>query len=72
MNLCLDFNKFPAIFEDYCDANWVTNNDKVSSTSGYVFTLGGGAILWKSSKMTCIARCNMESEFLSLELASQS
>ncbi|XP_070016997.1 secreted RxLR effector protein 161-like [Nicotiana sylvestris] len=47
---CLYFNKFPAVLEKLCDANWVTDNDEVRSTSGYVFTLGAGAILWKSSK----------------------
>ena len=50
MNWCLHFNKFPALLEGFCDANWVTNNDEVSSTSGYVFTFGAGAISWKSSK----------------------
>ncbi|KAL0327851.1 UNVERIFIED_CONTAM: Retrovirus-related Pol polyprotein from transposon TNT 1-94 [Sesamum calycinum] len=42
---------------------------KVNSTSGYVFTLGGGALSWKSAKQTCIARSTMESEFIALELA---
>ncbi|KAK4385597.1 Retrovirus-related Pol polyprotein from transposon TNT 1-94 [Sesamum angolense] len=55
--------------EGFCDVNWVTDNDEVSSTSGYVFTLGGGAISWKSVKQTCIARSTMESEFIALELA---
>ncbi|KAL0331633.1 UNVERIFIED_CONTAM: Retrovirus-related Pol polyprotein from transposon TNT 1-94 [Sesamum angustifolium] len=55
----------------FCDANWVTDNDEVSSTSGYVFTLGGGAISWKSVKLTCIAGSTMESEFIALELAGQ-
>ncbi|KAL0436495.1 UNVERIFIED_CONTAM: Retrovirus-related Pol polyprotein from transposon TNT 1-94 [Sesamum radiatum] len=71
MNLCLHFNKYPAVLEGFCDANWVTDNDEVSSTSGYVFTLGGGAISWKSAKQTCIARSTMESEFIALELAGQ-
>ncbi|XP_075100061.1 secreted RxLR effector protein 161-like [Nicotiana tabacum] len=57
--------------EGFCDANWVTDNDKVSSTSGYVFTLRAGAISWKSSKQNCIARSTMESEFIALELAGQ-
>jgi len=71
MNLCLHFNNFPTVLEGYCDANWVTDNNEVSSTSGYVFTLGGGAVSWKSSKQTCIARSTMESEFIALELAGQ-
>ncbi|XP_074266722.1 uncharacterized protein LOC141590003 [Silene latifolia] len=46
-------------------------NDEIHSTSGYVFTLGGGAISWKSAKQTCIASSTMESEFVALELAGQ-
>ncbi|GKF68380.1 hypothetical protein Tco_0198059, partial [Tanacetum coccineum] len=37
------------------------------STSGYVFTLGGAAISWKSSKQTVIAKSMMESEFIALD-----
>ncbi|KAA0042223.1 ty1-copia retrotransposon protein [Cucumis melo var. makuwa] len=71
IDYCLHFKKFPAVLEGYCDANWVTDNDEVNSTSGYVFLLGGGAISWKSMKQTCIARSTMESEFIALELAGQ-
>ena len=67
----LNFSKFPAVLEGYCDANWVSGSDEICSTSGYVFTLGGGAISWKSAKQTCIARSTMESEFIALELAGQ-
>ncbi|KAL0560738.1 hypothetical protein IC582_001151 [Cucumis melo] len=69
LNHCLHFNKFPAVLERYCNANWVTDNDEVNSTSGYVFLLGGGAKFWKSAKKTCIARSTMESKFIALELA---
>ncbi|KAL0355798.1 UNVERIFIED_CONTAM: Retrovirus-related Pol polyprotein from transposon TNT 1-94 [Sesamum radiatum] len=71
MNLCLHFNKYLVVLKGFCDANWVTDNDEVSSSRGYVFTLGGGAISWKSAKQTCIARSTMESEFIALELAGQ-
>ncbi|XP_069150312.1 secreted RxLR effector protein 161-like [Solanum lycopersicum] len=54
-----------------CDANLVTDNDEVSSTSVYVFTLGAGAISWKSSKQTCITRSTMNSEFIVLEFAGK-
>ncbi|TYK15379.1 ty1-copia retrotransposon protein [Cucumis melo var. makuwa] len=57
----LHFNKFPVVLEGYCDANRVTDNDEVNSTSGYIFLLGGRAISWKSAKQTCIARSTMES-----------
>ncbi|XP_074301242.1 secreted RxLR effector protein 161-like [Silene latifolia] len=71
IDLCLHYGKFPAVLEGYCDANWVAGNDEIHSTSGYVFTLGGGAISWKSAKQTCIASSTMESEFIALELAGQ-
>ena len=41
------------------------------STSGYVFTLGGGAISWKSSKQMCIPKSTMESEFINLDKAGE-
>ncbi|KAL0290771.1 UNVERIFIED_CONTAM: Retrovirus-related Pol polyprotein from transposon TNT 1-94 [Sesamum angustifolium] len=70
-NFFKEFCENNGVLEGFCDANWVTDNDEVSSTSGYVFTLGGGAISWKSAKQTYIARSTMESEFIALELAGQ-
>ncbi|XP_070050009.1 uncharacterized mitochondrial protein AtMg00810-like [Nicotiana tomentosiformis] len=32
-----------AVIEGYCDANWITGSADSKSTSGYVFTIGGGA-----------------------------
>ncbi|GJU58753.1 hypothetical protein Tco_1236519 [Tanacetum coccineum] len=37
------------------------------SASGYVFTLQGATISWKSSKQTIIAKSMMESEFIALD-----
>lgn len=71
MDVCLHFSRFPNVLEGYSDANWVSDNDEINSTAGYVFVLGGGAISWKSSKQSCIARSTMESEFIALELAGQ-
>ncbi|CAN0919894.1 Retrovirus-related Pol polyprotein from transposon TNT 1-94, partial [Linum grandiflorum] len=67
----LHYSGFPGVLEGYTDANWVSDKEQVCSTSGYVFTLGGAAISWKSSKQTCIARSTMESEFIALDLAGQ-
>ena len=39
--------------------------------SGYVFTLSGTAVSWKSSKQTCIARSKMELEFIALDKARE-
>ncbi|XP_071933569.1 uncharacterized protein [Coffea arabica] len=59
---------FPTVLEGYSDANWISDSNDTKSTSGYVFTLGGGAIAWKSARQTIIARSTMESEFVALEL----
>ncbi|XP_031261889.1 secreted RxLR effector protein 161-like [Pistacia vera] len=63
----LTFGSTPPILEGYSDANWISDSDEIKSTSGYIFTLGGDVVSWKSSKQTCIARSTMESEFITLE-----
>jgi len=63
----LYYSKYPAVLEGYSDANWISDSHESKSTSGYVFTLGGGAISWKSSKQTCIPRSTMEAEFIALD-----
>ena len=60
-NYALHYNKYSAVLEGYGDANWITRSTEIKSTSGYVFTIGGGEISWKSSKQTCIARSSMDS-----------
>ena len=67
MNFGLTYCGFPTILEGYSDANWISNADETKSTCGYIFTLGGGAISWKSSKQTCTAWSTMESKFIALE-----
>ena len=67
MNYGIIYSGFPTVFEEYSDANWISDSYEIKSTSGYVFTLGGGAIAWKPSKQTLIATSTMESEFIDLE-----
>ncbi|GKA35084.1 zinc finger, CCHC-type containing protein, partial [Tanacetum coccineum] len=54
------------VLEGYTDASWISNTEDNSSTSGWVFLLGGGAIFWASKKQTCITGSTMESEFMAL------
>ena len=44
------YSGFLVVFERYSDVNWISDSNEIKSTSGYVFTLGGGAVAWKSSK----------------------
>ena len=51
----LQYIRYPSVIEGFSDANWISDSLESKSTSGYIFTLGGAAISWKSSKQTCIA-----------------
>jgi len=48
----------------YLDADFAGCVDTKKSTSGYIFTLAGGAISWKSSKQTVTASSTMQAEFV--------
>jgi hypothetical protein len=50
--------------EGYSDSDFVRDVDNRKSTSGYVFTLVGRAISWKSFKQTVIASSTMYVEFV--------
>ena len=67
----MHYTKYPAVLEGYSDANWIFYTNDTKSINGYVFTLGGAAVSWKSSKQTCIARSIMESEFIALDKAGE-
>ena len=46
------------------DSYFQSDLDFRKSTSGCVFTLGGGAITWRSVKQFCIADSTMEAEYV--------
>ncbi|GKC55678.1 zinc finger, CCHC-type containing protein [Tanacetum coccineum] len=62
---------YPSVLEGYTDASWIRNTEDNSSTSGWVFLLGGGTISWDSKKQTCITGSTMESEFVALAAAGK-
>ena len=70
-NYGLNYIRYPTVLEGYSDANWIYDMKDTKSTSGYVFTLGGATVSWKSSMQTCIARSTMEFEFIALDKAGE-
>ncbi|GKF68194.1 hypothetical protein Tco_0197873 [Tanacetum coccineum] len=44
MDYSLTYTGYPSVLEGYTDANWISNTEDNSSTSGWVFLLGGGPI----------------------------
>ena len=58
------------MLEGYSDSNWISDANELYATSGYVFTLGGGAISWRSCKQTILTRSIMEAELTALDTAT--
>nr|CAH65951.1 H0716A07.9 [Oryza sativa] len=70
VELGLHYTGYPAVLEGYSDSNWISDVDEIKATSGYVFTLGGGAVSWKSCKETILTRSTMEAELTALDTAT--
>ena len=48
----------------YTDSDFQADKDSRKSTSGSVFTLNGGSVVWRSVKQSCIADSTMEAEYV--------
>ena len=57
--------------QGYCDSDWAGDTTDRRSTSGYVFTLGGTPIAWKTRKQPTIALSSCEAEYMSLTEATK-
>ena len=55
----------------YTDSNFQLDADLRKSTSGYVFTLGGATISWRSIKQSCIAYSTMEPKYVAASKAAK-
>ncbi|XP_075080638.1 secreted RxLR effector protein 161-like [Nicotiana tabacum] len=55
----------------YTNSDFQSDRDSTKSTSGNVFTLGGGAISWRSIKQTCISDSTMEAEYVAASEAAK-
>src|SRR3954471_18342860 len=55
----------------YRDASFMTDHDDFKSQSGYVFTLNGGAVSWKSFKKNTVADSTMDAEYIGASEAAK-
>jgi hypothetical protein len=55
----------------YTDASFQTDQDDSKSQSGYIFTINGGAVSWKSSKQETVADSITEAEYIAASEAAK-
>ena len=59
------------VVNGYTDASFQTDPDDSHSQSGYVFTLNGGVVSWKSSKQETVADSTTEAEYIAASEAAK-
>ena len=55
----------------FTDSSFQSDHDDSRSVSGYIFTLNGGAICWKSSKQHTVADFVCEAEYIAASDAAK-
>jgi len=70
MSYAIHHSRYPGVLEGYSDSKWISEADELKATSGYIFTLGGGAVSWRSCKQTILTKSTMEAELTALDTAS--
>ena len=59
----------PSVVE-YVDADYARDLDKRRSTTGYVFTLGGGPICWESMEQSLVTLSTIEPKYMAVVKAA--
>jgi hypothetical protein len=61
----------PTILTGYADVDFEGDLIERKSTSGYIFLLSGGPILWASRRQECVAQSTKEAEQISVNEATR-
>jgi len=69
-SLGIHYTGYPPALEGYSDSNWISDADEMKATSGFVFTLAGAAVSWRSCKQTVLTKSTTEAELVALETAT--
>ena len=57
--------------QGYCDADYAGDVSTAKSTTGYIFILAGGPIIWKSKLQSIVAQSSTESEYIAINTAAK-
>jgi hypothetical protein len=66
---CLHFGRLKEGLQGFVDSDYAGDLDKRRSLTGYVFTVGGCAISWKSSLQATVALSTTEAEYMAISEA---
>jgi hypothetical protein len=70
MDTCLVIGGTGKGLEAFSDADWASQEHR-HSISGYVFTIGGGAVSWSSKKQAIVALSTTEAEYIAATHAAK-
>ena len=59
------------VVNGYTDASFQTDIDDSQSQSGFVFTINGGVVSWKSSKQETVTDSTTEAEYIAVSAAAK-
>jgi hypothetical protein len=52
------------VLDGFCDSDWANDPESRKSTTGFVFTIGGGAVSWMSRRQSVVALSTAEAEYV--------
>lgn len=70
MNYGIHYTGYPKVLEGYSDSNRFSEADEIEAENGYVLTLGGDTISWKSCKQTILIGPIMKKQNVFFEIVS--
>ncbi|CAI7733503.1 unnamed protein product, partial [Closterium sp. NIES-54] len=61
----------PVVLTCHCDSSYANDVETQRSTQGYYFSLGAGAVSWRSTRSSCVALSSAEAEIYAGAMAAQ-
>ncbi|KAL4271204.1 hypothetical protein GQ457_13G028940 [Hibiscus cannabinus] len=71
LNVALCYGGSDFLISGYVDSDYAGDLDKSKSTTGYVFTITGGAVSWVSKLQSVVAMSTTEAEYVAATQASK-
>ncbi|MCO5553957.1 hypothetical protein L7F22_007483 [Adiantum nelumboides] len=68
-NMCICYGSQELSVMGYTDLDYAGDLDNIKSTSGYVFTMAGGAVSWRSRLQSCVTQSPTEVEYVAVSEA---